>query len=383
MTCPCFRSRFRWLRYFCSLACLVLGCCSLPRARAQDISKPTDTIDDDVTAFAYAPDGRIVYSVRHLFHTKKYDLQRDDIWIREAGGRRRRIFQGEKFTEGDKPFSYIIDGFHWSPNGRLVLVAMNTASMSEDSGRTQGERMAIVLEDSGKQLHIGTYNVLHNATEPSWLQDSATIVYLTESIKPNVLFGFNYATLGQGPGGALFDGRTFLDYARLPGGNAAIAVERDRNMSGPPRIQRLDLLAQENQELATLDSFDSGPSVSPTGKRLAYFIDKEVLEIRDLAQPDHVARIRIGLGTFAWMPDENAIILKRAPEHKSGDLVRVAIPPLTVPPAGDPVPVTDTQLSFLLHGLTFRDFAISPDGNSLAVVPPGKHNLLIFPLPQH
>lgn len=382
MTCVASRSRFRWLRYLCSLVCLVIGCCALPQARAQDISKPTDTIDDDVTAFAYAPDGRIVYSVRHLFHTKKYDLQRDDIWIRETGGKRRRIFQGEKFTEGDKPFSYIIDGFHWSPNGRLVLVAMNTASMSEDSDRTQGERMAIVLEESGKQLHIGTYNVLHNATEPTWLQDSATIVYLTEAIKPNVLFGFNYATMNQGPGGALFDGRTFLDYTRLPGGNAAIAIERDRNMSGPPRIQHLDLLAQENQELATLDSFDSGLSVSPSGKRVAYFIDKEVLEIRDLTQPDHVARIRIGQGTLAWTPSENAVVLKRAPEHKSGDLVWIALPPLTVPPAGESAPVTDTQLNFLLHGLTFRDFAISPDGNSIAVVPPGKHNLLIFPLPQ-
>ena len=32
----------------------------------------------------------------------------------------------------------------------------------------------------------------------------------------------------------------------------------------------------------------------------------------------------------------------------------------------------------ILHGLTFRDFAISPDGRMLAVVPPGKRNLLIF-----
>jgi hypothetical protein len=34
-----------------------------------------------------------------------------------------------------------------------------------------------------------------------------------------------------------------------------------------------------------------------------------------------------------------------------------------------------------LHGLTFRDFGISPDGHLLAVVPPGKRNLLLFPLP--
>jgi len=34
-----------------------------------------------------------------------------------------------------------------------------------------------------------------------------------------------------------------------------------------------------------------------------------------------------------------------------------------------------------LHGLTFRDFAISPDRRTLGVIPPGKRNLLLFPLP--
>jgi hypothetical protein len=33
-------------------------------------------------------------------------------------------------------------------------------------------------------------------------------------------------------------------------------------------------------------------------------------------------------------------------------------------------------------GLTFRDFAISPDGRFLAVIIPGKRNLLVFPLPR-
>ncbi|HUL14374.1 MAG TPA: hypothetical protein VLV88_00130 [Terriglobales bacterium] len=382
MTCPCSRSRFRWLRTFCSLICLIAGCCSLPSARAQDISKPSETIDDDVTAFAYAPDGRIVYSVRRLFKTKKFDLQRDDIWIREPGGHRRRIFEGQKFTVGDKPFSYLVEGFRWSPDQRKILVALNTASISDDSGATVMEPMALVLEDSGKQLNIGTYKVLHNAISPTWLPDSATIVYFSEAIKPDILFSFHYATLANGPGGALFEGRTFLDYDPLPGTNSAIAIERDRNLSGPPRIQRLDLLAQDNKELATLDGFDSGLTVSPSGKRIAYYIDKEVLEVRDLEAPNRCARIRIGLGVYNWMPDERAIILKRSPEHKSGDLVRIAIPPLAAPPAGQPVPVTDTEFVPLLHDLTFRDFAISPDGQNLAVVPPGKRNLLIFPLPR-
>src|SRR5260221_10377634 len=46
---------------------------------AQSIDKPSVTIDEDVTAFAFAPDGRIVYAVRRVYKNKKYDMQRDDI----------------------------------------------------------------------------------------------------------------------------------------------------------------------------------------------------------------------------------------------------------------------------------------------------------------
>src|SRR4029077_16087159 len=121
-----------------------------PPAAAQSLDKPTTTIDEDITAFAFAPDGRIVYSVRRMFRNKKYDMQRDDIWIQDTGGHRKRIFQGEHFTvmkpfavpEGEDsaddvdekgkkrkktrekkkrpltpPFPYGVGGFSFSPNG--------------------------------------------------------------------------------------------------------------------------------------------------------------------------------------------------------------------------------------------------------------------------
>ena len=98
--------------------------------------------------------------------------------------------------------------------------------------------------------------------------------------------------------------------------------------------------------------------------------------------PNKIARLRVGLGVFQWSPDDNRILLKRALEKKSGDLVWIDIPPLAAhtedkdPPVTQPVPVS------ILHGLSFRDFAIAPDGRSLAVIAPGKRNLLVFPLPQ-
>ena len=385
MTCPFSVSRYRWIRYLCSLACAVIGCCSLPAARAQspDIDKPLLNIDDDISAFAFAPDGRIVYSARHHFHTKQYDLERDDIWLQEAGGKRRRLLQGEKFSRGNTPFSYIIDSFRWSPNGRMILAQLLTTSVIDEHGATQDSMMVLALEDNGKEIRLGANdNFLKDAYNASWLVDNATIVYFTEIVKPKVLFSFKYINIAAGPSGNVFEGRTFLDAYPIPRSNLAIGVERDRNLTGPPRLQRLELLAQDDRELATLDGYEGGVSVSPAGKRVAYFLDKEVLEVRDLAEPNKSARLRIGMGTFQWSPDETRILLKRAPEKKSGDLVWIDVPPLAAHSAKDPEPAV-TQPAFIpiLHGLTFRDFAITPDGK-LAVIAPGKRNLLVFPLPR-
>jgi len=385
MTCPCSVSRYRWLRNLCSLVCAVIGCCSLPAARSQnvDLEKPLLNIDEDISAFAFAPDGRIVYSVRRNFHTKQYDLERDDIWLQEASGKRRRLLQGEKFLRGNTPFTYTVDSFRWSPNGRLILAQVFTTSVIDERGTAQDSMMTLALEDNGKEIRLGGEDsLLKDAYDACWLVDNATIVYLTEIVKPRVLFSFKYVNITAGPSGFVFEGRTFLDAAPIPRTNVAIGVERDRNLTGPPRLQRLELLAQDDRELATLDGYEGGISVSPGAKKVAYFIDKEVLEVRDLTEPNKVARLRTGLGTFQWSPDETRILLKRAPEKKSGDLVWIEIPALTAHTAKDAdPPVTQPALIPILHDLTFRDFAITPDGR-LAVVALGKRNLLVFPLPR-
>ncbi len=59
-------------------------------------------MDEEVTAFAFSPDGRVVFSVRKMYKAKKYDLERDDIFLMEINGKRKKIFTGEKFTLGDK-----------------------------------------------------------------------------------------------------------------------------------------------------------------------------------------------------------------------------------------------------------------------------------------
>jgi dipeptidyl aminopeptidase/acylaminoacyl peptidase len=379
--CPCSQSRFRWLRRLCSLICALAGCCSLP-VRAQD--SPLQTIDEEITAFAYAPDGRIVYSVRHILKTKLYDLQRDDIWLQDAGGKRRRFLQGEKLVHGNAPFSYSVDSFRWSPDGHMILAQLDTIFVVDDSGNTRDAKMALLFDDAGKQIRIAdSKEFLFDATAAAWLADNATIAYLAEAVKPHLLYGIVSLRFAAGRSGSVFAGRTFVDADWIPKSSTAIAVERDRSFSGPPRLQRLDLVKEIDIELATLDGYSGGISVSPSGAKVAYYLDHEVLEIRDLTAPSRIARVRVGLGAFQWSPDEKRILLKRAPQKKSGDLVWIDIPPFvdeTVVKKNE-IPVDQPALTPILHGLTFRDLQISPDGRFLAVVQTGKRNLLVFPLP--
>jgi dipeptidyl aminopeptidase/acylaminoacyl peptidase len=350
---------------------------------AQELDKPLQNIDEDISAFAYAPDGRIVYSVRRHFHTKEYDLERDDIWLQETNGKRRRLLQGEKFLRGNAPFTYTIDSFRWSPNGRLILAELFTATVDE-TGKTQDSPMTLALEDTGKELRLGgNDNVIKDSTDASWLLDNSTIIYLSEAVKPKVLYSFRYLNTAAGPGRPVFEGRTFLDSVPVPRTNQAFAIERDRSLTGPPRLQRLELLAQDDRELATLDGYAGGLSLSPSGNKIAYYIDREILEIRDLTDLTRTTRVRVGLGIFHWAPDETRILLKRSLEKKSGDLVWIDIPPLAARSSSEkdpPAVVQPTPVS-IFRGLTFRDFAISPDGRFLAVIAPGKRNLLVFPLP--
>jgi len=384
MTCTCSRSRFRWLRRLCSLVCALVGCCSLPSARSQNLDKPLQSIDEEVTAFAYAPDSRIVYSVYRKVKTKVYDaLEHDDIWLQDANGKRRRLLEGQKYTRGAQSFSYLIDSFRWSPNGHFILAQLLTTTVLDDAGKTEDSFQTLLFDDSGKEIHINKGDsVIPDAVDAFFLPDNATINFLSESVKPRLLFSLKSTRVDIGPLKSPQDGRTFRDVSAIPGTVSIVAVEQDRNMNGPNRLQRLDLFTDNDRELATLEGYEGGLSVSPSGKKVAYFIDKEILEIRDLTSPNRVARLRIGLGVFRWSPDESRILLKRALEKKSGDLVWIDLPPLQPVPASHEIPISQPTPISILHGLSFRDFAISPDGHSLAVVITGKRNLLVFPLPR-
>lgn len=350
---------------------------SLP-ARAQDMTKPMTTIDEEITAFAYALDGRIAYSIRHMYKAKKYDLERDDIFMLDTNGKRKKIFSGEKFSTGDKPMTYLIESFTWSPNSKILAVQMQTITVDIEDGHTEEARALLFIDDSGRELRPVAKGVLLDAENPLWLRDNATVLYMTEEVTPHALFSMQYVNLFSGPAGKAFEGRTFAAVARISGSNAAIAVERDRNMDGPPRLQQLELLAQDDKELATLEAYAGGLSLSPSGALAAYYLDNEVLEIRDLSAPKRIARMRVGLGVLQWSADEKRIYLKRTIEKKSADLVSFTVPPLVAYANRTEIPVSEPTPDYLLHGLTIREYGMSPDGRFIGIVLPGKRNLQIF-----
>ena len=360
---------------------IVLWLFSCPEpASAQNLDKTVMNVDEEVTAFAYAPDGRIVFSVRRMYKAKKYDLQRDDIFILESNGKRRRIFTGEKFTHGDKPFTYQVESFNWSPNGHIIAVELFTTTVDPDDGRGEDARALLLLDDGGHELHpmVGPDPLVMNAEGPMWLRDNATLVYLTEDVQPRELFSMRYLYVSGGPETKVFEGRTFIAAARIPGSNSAIAVERNRNMDGPARLLKLDLLAQDDKELATLEGFAGGLSVSPSGTKVAYFLDREVMEVRNLESPIEAIRLRVGLGVVRWSAEESRIYLKRTVEKKSADLVTVGLPEFIAYQKTQAIPVQEPTPQVLLHGLAIREYGISLDGKYLAVVLPGKRNLQIF-----
>lgn len=373
------RSRARASSFVLALLLLVwlIPCSAV--VKAQNLDKPVMNVDEEVTAFAYAPDGRIVFSVRRMFKTKKYDLQRDDIFIAESNGKRRRILEGQKFTHGDKPFTYQVESFTWSPNGHIVAVQLFTTTVDPEDEHHDDARALLLLDDQGRELHPrGNDPLVTEAEQPMWLRDNGTLVYLTEEISTRELFSMHYLYMSSGPETKVFEGRTFAAAVRIPGSNSAIAIERDRNMEGPPRMQRLELLQQEDKELATLDGYFGGLSISPSGTKAAYFLDREVLEVRDLEKPGRVARMRVGLGVVQWNAEETQIYVKRTVEKKSADLVSFRVPGLAEFRKGQVVPVLEPEPRQLLHGLAIREYGLSADGRYLAVVLPGKRNLQVF-----
>jgi hypothetical protein len=365
-------------------------------------------IDENITKFAYSGSGRIAYATRHVFSVKKIQLQRDDVWISETDGKKRRILLGEKFVRGTGPFSYTVRGLRWSPDSSKLAVELGTSEMINGDGDTRAGVMTLLLDDTGREITIpGADSVIPGAANAAWMTDGASVMYLAEqtrgkdkataaavgqtSAKPDPsdrsenqastkLFTVNRVKPFAEGASVLFQGKLFSAVAWNAKQDGGVGIEREADGKGDSRLVLLDLARETSRVLGMLEGFAGGLSISPSGKKVAYWIDNERLEIREINSPNRMARVRVAIGTLAWSGDESRVLVKRGPALRSGGLAWVTLPQLTTVAAGAAPATVDAAPRSILHELEFRQFDISPDGRFLGVVEPGGRNLLVYPV---
>jgi dipeptidyl aminopeptidase/acylaminoacyl peptidase len=345
-----------------------------PQSRAQ--GKSLVKVDEDVQAFAIAPDNRIVYSVQHMRKVKKARLERDDLWISSPEGRQKKIVDGEKLF-ADPLLSYQVQSFAWSPDGRRIAVMMQTVEMEQPKG-TRDQQMdeqqtvrgavAIYLMDAeGHQIPIQGMKdgLLSDGYNAAWLADGVTLVYVTRT--GGDFYELNSLRPTEGKSKPLFQGHTFAALAWDTKNNQAFAIEESMKVLSSPMLVRLDLVKETRTAIMPIDQYAGDFALSPSAQKVAYFRDGDTLEARDITNPgDKPVQVRVAIGQFQWGHDEKRVLLKRGDPLKSARLTWVGL--------------YDGQFEPLLHDLEFHDYAVSPDGQFVAVTEPGKRSLLVYSL---
>jgi dipeptidyl aminopeptidase/acylaminoacyl peptidase len=353
---------------------LALTLCLPPPSRAQ--GKSLVKIDEDVQAFAIAPDNRIVYSVQHMRRVKKARLERDDLWISSADGKQKKIADGEKLF-ADPLLSYQVQSFAWSPDGRRIAVMMQTAEMTQPKGTVdqqldeqqtvRGVVGVYLMDSEGHQIPVqgAKDGLLNDGYNAAWLADGSTLVYVTKT--GGDFYELNSLRPADGKSKPLFQGHTFAALAWDTKNNRAFAIEESMKVLSSPMLVQLDLVKEIRTAIMPVDEYAGDFALSPSAQKVGYFRDGDTLEVRDIMNPGgKPTQVKVAIGQFQWGHDEKRVLLKRGDPLKSARLTWVGL--------------YDGQFEPLLHDLEFHDYAISPDGRSVAVTEPGKRALLVYGL---
>ncbi len=336
--------------------------------------KPTALIDADCSAFAVGQDNRIVYAVPRIKRIKKVLSERDEIWIADLNGHTKRIVDVDKFMPVDHPSTYVVNSLAWSPDGKHIVMNMRTMqpeSLKEDddespntAGPPGGGKAIALLDDNGQEIKVtgSKTRFIENGSNGTWLSDGVDVVYLTGG-GPYQIVRVNPA---EGKTETLFAGHSFDSVLWDERRNQAFAVGSNLSVLGKTVIVQLDLLHETVREITRLNDYRGELSISPSGRKVGFFADGDTIQVVDLANPQKPLRAQAGYGRFEWSHDERRVLLKRGPDEKSNDLVWVGL--------------QDDSFTPILHDLSYRDFRITPDGQSVIVSEPGKRILKIFPL---
>ncbi|MFZ0821632.1 MAG: hypothetical protein WAM91_16325 [Candidatus Acidiferrales bacterium] len=358
-----------------SLALLLAFSICSPGPRAQS---PSDEINLECTAIAFAPDGRLAFSTRHVYTMRSFEIQRDDIWVREKDGRTHKIVNGERLVQGQfayGPFSYAINKIRWSPDGQRLTAELFSSRLVRGGG-THDEHDLLLISQEGKEIKFhGGDSIIPDALDGTWLSDGLTIGYLAQSAKSSVMFSVGVAHVDRGRGGVLYEARPFSAISWNAKRDSALAIDLGSNLNGTPQLVLLNLAKEDHTPIIVLENFHGGLSFSPSGDKAAYFVGSDVLEVRDIAHPNLVARAHALFGPIVWAPDESRLLIKEGLEREDGQLFWVTLP-ATSAAADAPVAAAPAQPE--LGGKLVRDFALSPDGHTLAVILPGSRHVHIF-----
>lgn len=372
-----------------ALSFATMAFASLPIcARAQD--RPNATIPDDTSTFAVSPNNRIAFAVPHMKRVKKVIIERDDVSVADLGGKTKLVIDRDRFMPVPPPVTYIVNGLAWSPDGRRLAMTMTTLTPEnpfadddeeeeeyrqrhpEEDDQSQkkpslppsGKKVVALIDDDGHEIKVSGSKTrfIENASNGAWLADGQTAVYLTGAGPYKIV----RVRPSDGQSSVLFEGHTFDTVVWDAPHNQAYAISQNLSLSGKLALLQLDLVHEGVREIVRVPNYQGQLTLSASGKKIGFFIDGDTIEVHDVANPTVYARVRTGPGKFEFGPDDQRILLKRNPVDKSGTLVWVGL--------------KDNSFTPILHALEFHDFEITPDGNNVIVMDPGKGLLKIYSL---
>ena len=358
-----------WNRLWLGARTLVPAACALLVAAlcaALPDQKPLFTIDEDCTAFAFGRDERIAFAVHHVFSQHKFDVQRDDFWIADGGHGKRKILNGEKLVRGEGGFSYTVRALRWSPGGTKLAAELMTGTALERHGEATLSPQSFLLDVNGQEIKIADGDsFIPDSENAAWQDGDSTVVYL-EASKPRNEFTIWSVRPAAGHAERLFEETYFLGVVWMDRARQAVAVTSPER-GEKPRLVLLDLSKQTMKELAALDGYAGGISVSPSGQKIAFFRDPGTFEWRTMADPRAAHDLQALTGPYCWTHDEQHVLLKSGMERRSSIIESVRL--------------SDGASEELFRGLTFWTFAVSEDARRIALSPPGKHVIQVYDLP--
>jgi hypothetical protein len=377
---------FWFLVVLCMFVAPVLGLAEI---------KQVAMFDQDVQAFAISQDNHVVYAVERMKRIKKLIVEHDDFWVGEMDGKKRKIIDGDKFTPvpstpdeepsdpGDAKHpplphqhSYQVDTLTWSPDGKRIVVKMDTSELAQPRGSivqqldeqqtVRPNTILYLMDADGHEISISGSKTatLSDAFNAAWLADGQTLVYLSKTT--GGLSQINAMRPADGKKRVLFDGFTFAAVVWDTKRNQAFAIEQNTRLVGAPKIMQLDLVAERVTELGSVEEYAGFLTVAPSARKIAYFKDGDTLEVRDVVGNARPVVVRVAIGEFQWSKDEQHILLKRGQPTASNNLVWVG--------------VYNGVFEPFFHGLEFHSFAIAPDGATVGVTEPGKRALVMYRL---